>query len=79
MALSLLFVCIVFNDFVGNSDYIAWRFGWQGIINRGRGGRIGRKQLWPNLGYYPGMCLEGLRKFTKIPVRMFCVPADFLN
>jgi hypothetical protein len=22
------------------------------------------KQLWPNLRYYPGICLEGLRKTT---------------
>jgi hypothetical protein len=25
----------------------------------------GKKQSWPNLGYYPGICLEGLRKTTK--------------
>jgi hypothetical protein len=24
-----------------------------------------RKRLWPNLRYYPGMCLEGLKKSTK--------------
>jgi hypothetical protein len=25
----------------------------------------GRKWSWPNLKYYPGICLEGLRKATK--------------
>jgi hypothetical protein len=25
----------------------------------------GRKQLWPNLRYYPGICLEGLRKIME--------------
>jgi hypothetical protein len=25
----------------------------------------GRKQSWPNLEYYPGIYLEGLRKTTK--------------
>jgi hypothetical protein len=24
-----------------------------------------RKRLWPNFTYYPGICLEGLRKVTK--------------
>jgi hypothetical protein len=24
-----------------------------------------RKETWPNLGYYHGICLEGLRKTTK--------------
>ena len=36
-------------------------------------GGIEGKQLWPTLS------LEGLRKFTKISVRMFGVPADFLT
>jgi hypothetical protein len=26
----------------------------------------GWKRSWPNLRYYPGICLEGLRKTTKI-------------
>jgi hypothetical protein len=26
----------------------------------------GRKPSWPNLRYYPGICLEGLRKATNI-------------
>jgi hypothetical protein len=25
----------------------------------------GRNRSWPNLGYYPGICLYGLRKTTK--------------
>jgi hypothetical protein len=33
----------------------------------------GRKQSWPDLRYYPGICLEGLRKSSKTPVRI----ADF--
>jgi hypothetical protein len=27
--------------------------------------RYGRKRSWPNLKYYPSMCLEGLRKTMK--------------
>jgi hypothetical protein len=27
----------------------------------------GRKQSWPNLRYYPSICLEGPRKTTKKP------------
>jgi hypothetical protein len=27
--------------------------------------KCGRKQLWTNLTYYPGICLEALRKTTK--------------
>jgi hypothetical protein len=30
----------------------------------------GRKQSWPNLRYYPGICLEGLTKTTKTSVRI---------
>jgi hypothetical protein len=26
----------------------------------------GRKRLWPNLRYYPGICLDGLSNTTKI-------------
>jgi len=29
-----------------------------------------RKWSWPNLRYYPGICLEGLRKTTKNSVRI---------
>jgi hypothetical protein len=29
----------------------------------------GRKWLWPNLRYYPGICLEGLTKPMKTSVR----------
>jgi hypothetical protein len=27
--------------------------------------RCGRKRSWPNLRYYPSICLEGLRETTK--------------
>jgi hypothetical protein len=27
--------------------------------------RCGRKWSWPNLRYYPDICLEGLRKTTR--------------
>jgi hypothetical protein len=29
---------------------------------------FGTQQSWPNLRYYPGICLEELRKTTKKPV-----------
>jgi hypothetical protein len=35
-----------------------------------------RKRLWPNLMYYPGSCLDGLRKTTKTPVRIACIRAE---
>jgi hypothetical protein len=28
-----------------------------------------RQQLWPDLRYQTGMCLGGLKKYTKTPVR----------
>jgi hypothetical protein len=27
----------------------------------------GRKRSWPNVSYYPGICLEGLRRTTGPP------------
>jgi hypothetical protein len=32
--------------------------------------RYKRKRPWPELKYYPGFCLEGLRKTTKISARI---------
>jgi hypothetical protein len=29
----------------------------------------GRKWMWPNMCYYPGICLEGLEKITKILIQ----------
>jgi hypothetical protein len=36
--------------------------GWQ-VDENSKG--YGRKRSWSNLRYYPGLCLEGLRKITK--------------
>jgi hypothetical protein len=33
-----------------------------------------RKRSWPNLGYYLGVCFEGLKKPTKKPVIIFAWP-----
>jgi hypothetical protein len=34
-------------------------------VNDSESERIGRKRSWPNFWYYPGICLEGLRKTTE--------------
>jgi hypothetical protein len=36
----------------------------------------GKKRLWPNLRYYPGIFLEGMRKTTKNPGRIAGLWAD---
>jgi hypothetical protein len=38
------------------------------VVNEGM--ISGRKRSWPKLRYYPGICLEGLRKTTKTSVRI---------
>jgi hypothetical protein len=38
----------------------------------------GRKQLWPNLRYYPGFCLERLRETIKALVRIAGLQAEVL-
>jgi len=35
-----------------------------------------KKQLWPNLGYYPGLFMEGLRKLMKNSVTILGFRAD---
>jgi hypothetical protein len=41
--------------------------------------RCGRKQLWPNLRYYPGIFVEGLRKTTNILSQGIWSPGQDLN
>jgi hypothetical protein len=36
-----------------------------------------RKLLWPNLRFYAGIILEGLRKTTKASIRIAGLRADF--
>jgi hypothetical protein len=43
---------------VSNEWMDKWITNWKGC---------GRKQSWSNLRYYPGICLEGLRKTTNKP------------
>jgi hypothetical protein len=51
-----------------SSDYLAFSTGWQWIINC----NVYRtKLLWPNLSwYYIRICLEGLRRTTKISMKI---------
>jgi hypothetical protein len=37
---------------------------------------FGRKWSWPNLRYYPGIHLEGLRKTTENSVRIASLQAE---
>jgi hypothetical protein len=39
-------------------------------------GKTWRETLWPNLRYYPGTCLEELRKATRMSIKIISVPAD---
>jgi hypothetical protein len=39
----------------------------------------GRKRSWPNLRYYPDICLEGLRKKTKNLSQFIRSPGRDLN
>jgi hypothetical protein len=39
----------------------------------------GRRQSWPNLRYYPGSCLEGLRKTAKTLSQNSWSPGPDLN
>jgi hypothetical protein len=59
-----LFICLfIFSlRFLSNPDYIASSERMIGEWCIGRG----RKWSWPNVRYYPGICLKGLRKPTKI-------------
>jgi hypothetical protein len=58
-----LFICSLFNDTVSNSDHAALN-DWI-IVKR----EWERKWPWPNVRYYPGICVVGLRKTTRNSVR----------
>jgi hypothetical protein len=40
---------------------------------------FGRKRSWTNLGKYPGICVEGLRKATKVLIQDSRSPCRDLN
>jgi hypothetical protein len=40
---------------------------------------FGRKRSWPNSRYYPGICLEGVRKTTKTSIRTARSPGRDFN
>jgi hypothetical protein len=40
---------------------------------------FGRKRLWPNVRYYPGICLDGLRKTTESLIQDSRSPDRDLN
>lgn len=61
----------LFNDDACSSAWKdLWIMNWKGS---------GRKQSWPNLRYYPGICLEELRKITRTWVRIVGVTADIVT
>jgi hypothetical protein len=39
--------------------------------------RMWKNVTWPNLRYYPGICLEGLRKTTQTPIRAASLQSRF--
>lgn len=41
--------------------------------------RCGQKWSWPNIRYYPGICLDGLRKSTKTSTKVSISAWDLLN
>jgi hypothetical protein len=54
------FICSLFNDVASSSDFTVSN---DMILMNWKGYR--RKQSWPNLRYYPGICMLGQRKTTK--------------
>jgi hypothetical protein len=52
-----LFICDLSNDAV--SSYVVI-----GCLMNDELGRIWKEAVWPNLKYYPGICLEVLRETT---------------
>jgi hypothetical protein len=59
LSFRFLFICGLFNDSISSSDCISsndimnWKY-------------CRRKRSWPNLRYYPGICLEGLKRTTRL-------------
>jgi hypothetical protein len=39
----------------------------------------GRKQMWPNLRFYPGISVDGLRKTTENLSQYSCLQDEILN
>jgi hypothetical protein len=74
MALIRLLVYLMrsFSNLITNSAQWSdmWMMNWKGFE---------RKRSWPNLRYYPNICLEGLRKTTKIPSQDSRFPGRDLN
>jgi hypothetical protein len=66
----------LFNDTVSSSDCSVewqddkWMMNWKGY---------GRKRLWLNFRYCPGICLEGLSETTRIPNKYSQSPGRDLN
>jgi hypothetical protein len=61
--LSYLFIYSLFNDAVSSTGNIAPNKKFDARMTNWKG--CWRKRPWPNLRYYPGILLEGLRKTTK--------------
>jgi hypothetical protein len=57
-----LFTCGLFNDAVHSSGYTALN---DKMISKMNCKGYARMQAWPNLRYYPSVCLEAWRKTTK--------------
>jgi hypothetical protein len=51
---------------------------WDDSMNTTLEGRE-RYHLWPNLRYYPGIFLEGMRKTTKTSTEVVSDPAEIWN
>jgi hypothetical protein len=72
-SLVCLFIYGLFNDTVSSSDFIASN---GKMINK----LVGiRKEASPNLRYYYGICLEGLRKITNISTQDYQSPGQHLT
>jgi hypothetical protein len=67
---------IVYLTALSVSRLLASVRGWQWVMNL-KG--CGRKRSWPNLRYCSGICLEGLRKTTKIISQASRSPGRDLN
>lgn len=65
MLYDFFIIYTTFNDDLEVAQTIYRRMrGWYGIMSWKV---CGRKRSWPNLRYYPGICLKGLRKQRETP------------
>jgi hypothetical protein len=70
------FLFLVYLTAFSVTQTISYRIEWNDDIITMNSRGCGRKRSFPNLRFYPGICLEGLRKTTKASVRIAGLRAE---